>query len=148
MQFILQSSVVERGVTIRRYKRQLQDVITGCVFANVVVFFLIVCTAATLHRAGKVDVESASEIAQALAPLGLGRMGEFIFALGLFGASLTAAAIVPLSTAFSICEAFGWESGVSNTLREAPVFYGLFTALMVIRMVVGIWPRLPIIKLP
>jgi Mn2+/Fe2+ NRAMP family transporter len=147
MQFILQSAVVERGVTIRRYKQQVVDVVLGSTFANLVVFFIIVCTAATLHRAGMLNADSAEKIAQALAPLGLGRIGTYIFALGLFGASLTAAAIVPLSTAFSITEAFGWESGVSNTFRDAPVFYSLFTALMVIGMVIGMWPGLPIVGL-
>jgi Mn2+/Fe2+ NRAMP family transporter len=147
MQFILQSAVVERGVTIRRYKQQVQDVVLGSTFANLVVFFIIICTAATLHRAGMLNADSAEKIARALAPLGLGRIGTYIFALGLFGASLTAAAIVPLSTAFSITEAFGWESGVSNTFRGAPVFYSLFTALMVIGMVIGMWPGLPIVGL-
>ena len=137
MQFILQSSVVERGVTIRRYKQQLVDVVLGSIFANVVVFFIIVCTAATLHQKGMRHPDSAEEIARALAPLGLGRIGTYIFALGLFGASITAAAIVPLSTAFSITEAFGWESGVSNTFREAPVFYSLFTVLIGIGTIVG-----------
>jgi NRAMP (natural resistance-associated macrophage protein)-like metal ion transporter len=147
MQFILQSAVVERGVTIRRYKQQFEDVVLGSTFANVVVFFIIVSTAATLHRAGMLNADSAEKIALALAPLGLGRIGTYIFALGLFGASLTAAAIVPLSTAFSITEAFGWESGVNNTFRDAPVFYSLFTALMVIGMIVGMWPGLPIVGL-
>ena len=137
MQFILQSSVVERGVTIRRYKQQFQDVVLGSIFANVVVFFIIVCTAATLHQKGMRHPDSAEEIARALAPLGLGRIGTYIFALGLFGASTTAAAMVPLSTAFSITEAFGWESGVSNTFREAPVFYSLFTVLIGIGTIVG-----------
>lgn len=147
MQFILQSSVVERGVTIRRYRQQLLDVVLGSTFANVVVFFIIVCTAATLHRAGKLDPGSAAEIAQALSPLGLGRLGTGIFALGLFGASVTAAAIVPLSTSFSITEAFGWESGVHNNFREAPVFYSLFSALIAIGMIVGMWPGLPMVSL-
>jgi Mn2+/Fe2+ NRAMP family transporter len=147
MQFILQSAVVERGVTIRRYKQQLEDVVLGSTFANVVVFFIIVSTAATLHRAGMLNADSAEKIARALAPLGLGQIGTYIFALGLFGASLTAAAIVPLSTAFSIAEAFGWESGVRNTFRDAPVFYSLFTALMVIGMIIGVWPGLPIVGL-
>src|SRR5207249_111926 len=147
MQFILQSSVVERGVTIRRYKQQLQDVILGSTFANVVVFFIIVCTAATLHRAGKLNPKSAAEIAQALAPLGLGSMGTTLFALGLFGASITAAAMVPLSTAFSVTEAFGWESGVNNTFREASVFYSLFSVLMGMGMIVGMWPGLPMVPL-
>jgi NRAMP (natural resistance-associated macrophage protein)-like metal ion transporter len=147
MQFILQSSVVERGVTIRRYKQQLQDVILGSTFANIVVFFIIVCTAATLHRAGMLNPRSAAEIAQALAPLGLGRMGTTLFALGLFGASITAAAMVPLSTAFSVTEAIGWESGVNNAFRDAPVFYSLFTVLMGAGMIVGMWPGLPMVPL-
>jgi NRAMP (natural resistance-associated macrophage protein)-like metal ion transporter len=147
MQFILQSSVVERGVTIRRYRQQLQDVILGSTFANIVVFFIIVCTAATLHRAGKLNPNSAAEIAQALAPLGLGRMGTTLFALGLFGASITAAAMVPLSTAFSVTEAIGWESGVNNAFREAPVFYSLFTVLLGVGMIVGMWPGLPMVPL-
>jgi NRAMP (natural resistance-associated macrophage protein)-like metal ion transporter len=146
MQFILQSSVVERGVTIRRYGQQLVDVVLGSVFANGVVFFIIVCTAATLHQHGMLNADSAEKIALALAPLGLGRIGTSIFGLGLFGASLTAAAIVPLSTAFSITEAFGWESGVGNTFREAPVFYSLFSALMGIGMIVGML-RLPMVGL-
>ena len=146
MQFILQSSVVERGVTIRRYKQQFQDVVLGSIFANVVVFFIIVCTAATLHQKGMRHPDSAEEIARALAPLGLGRIGTYIFALGLFGASITAAAMVPLSTAFSITEAFGWESGVSNTFREAPVFYSLFTVLIGIGTIIGMC-RLPMVSL-
>jgi NRAMP (natural resistance-associated macrophage protein)-like metal ion transporter len=147
MQFILQSSVVERGVTMARYARQRQDVWAGSIFANIVVFFIIVCTAATLYRAGIHEPGSAERIAQALAPLGLGMWGTYAFGLGLFGASLTAAAIVPLSTAFSVTEAFGFESGVSHKFREAPVFYSLFTGLVVAGTIVGMWPGLPIINL-
>lgn len=147
MQFILQSSVVEKGVTIRRYRQQLLDVVFGSVFANVVVFFLIVCTAATLHRVGKLDPGSAVEMAQALAPLGLGRLGTWLFGLGLFGASVVAAAIVPLSTAFSVTESLGLESGVNNSFGQAKVFYSLFTGLLVVSMIVGIWPGLPIVTL-
>src|SRR5262249_53216444 len=84
---------------------------------------------------------------QALRPLGMGQIGTYIFGLGLFGASITAAAMVPLSTAFSITEAFGWESGVNNAFREAPVFYTLFSLLMGIGMVVGMWPGLPMVSL-
>src|SRR5205085_20301 len=123
MQFILQSSVVERGVTMRRYRQQLWDVVAGSIFANVVVFFIIVCMAATLHREGKLDPGSAREMARSLEPLSLGHLGTLLFALGLFGASLVAAAVVPLSTAFSVTESLGLENGVGNTFHDAPVFY-------------------------
>src|SRR5437870_5515710 len=130
MQFYLQSSVVEKGVTRRQYKASKLDVVVGCVFTDVVAWFIIVACAATLYVHGHRDIRDAADAAQALRPLA-GDYAYILFSLGLFNASLFAASILPLSTAYTVCEGLGFESGVGKKFGEAPVFYWLYTILIV-----------------
>lgn len=142
MQVFVQSSVVEKGVTEEDYALTRVDVWTGTVFAIAVAFFITVATAATLHAAG-VRIESAEQAALALEPLA-GPYAKALFGVGLFGASMLAAAVLPLSTAYSISEALGFEKGVSRSFREAPIFLGIFTFLIVVGGLVAILPGLPL----
>ncbi|MGB8011429.1 MAG: Nramp family divalent metal transporter [Terriglobales bacterium] len=146
MQFYLQSSVVEKGVTRRQYKASRLDVIVGCIFTDVVAWFIIVACAATLYLHGVRDIRDAADAAQALRPLA-GDWAYILFALGLFNASLFAASILPLSTAFTVCEGLGFESGVERKFAEAPAFYWLYTALIVAGGAVVLIPGLPLIKI-
>jgi Mn2+/Fe2+ NRAMP family transporter len=130
MQFYLQASVVEKGVTRRGLKASRLDVITGCVFTDIVAWFIIVACAATLWVHGFRDIKYAADAAQALKPLA-GDYAYILFAVGLFNASLFAASILPLSTAYTVCEGLGFESGVGMKFGEAPVFYWLYTLLIV-----------------
>jgi NRAMP (natural resistance-associated macrophage protein)-like metal ion transporter len=130
MQFYLQSSVVEKGVSRRGLKASQLDVITGCVFTDIVAWFIIVACAATLYIHGFRDIKYAADAAQALKPLA-GQYAYILFAVGLFNASLFAASILPLSTAYTVCEGLGFESGVGMKFGEAPVFYWLYTLLIV-----------------
>ncbi|MGB9234403.1 MAG: Nramp family divalent metal transporter [Terriglobales bacterium] len=146
MQFYLQSSIVEKGVTRRQYAASRLDVIVGCVFTDVVAWFIIVACAATLYLHGIRDIRDAADAAQALGPLA-GQWASLLFALGLFNASLFAASILPLSTAYTVCEGLGFESGVERKFSEAPVFYWLYTALIVAGGAVVLIPGLPLIKI-
>jgi Mn2+/Fe2+ NRAMP family transporter len=130
MQFYLQASVVEKGVTRRGLKASRLDVITGCIFTDIVAWFIIVACAATLYVHGFRDIKYASDAAQALKPLA-NDYAYILFAVGLFNASLFAASILPLSTAYTVCEGLGFESGVGMKFGEAPVFYWLYTLLIV-----------------
>src|ERR1700728_3631130 len=129
MQFYLQSSVVEKGVTRRGLKASRWDVITGCIFTDVVAWFIIVACAATLYVHGFRDIKYAADAAQALKPLA-GQYAYILFAVGLFNASLFAASILPLSTAYTVCEGLGFESGVDMKFSDAPFFYWLYTLLI------------------
>lgn len=144
MQVFVQSSVVEKGVTEEDYALTRADVWTGTVFAIAVAFFIAVATAATLHAAG-VRIVSAEQAALALEPLA-GPYAKALFGVGLFGASMLAAAVLPLSTAYSISEALGFEKGVSRSFREAPIFLGIFTFLIVVGGLVAILPGLPLFR--
>ena len=146
MQFYLQSSVVEKGVTRRQYNTSKLDVIVGCIFTDVVAWFIIVACAATLYLHGNRDIRDAADAAQALRPLA-GDWAYMLFALGLFNASLFAASILPLSTAYTVCEGLGLESGVERKFSEAPAFYWLYTALIVAGAAVVLIPGLPLIKI-
>jgi Mn2+/Fe2+ NRAMP family transporter len=145
MQFYLQAAVVEKGIKPEQYGMSRLDVIAGCVVTDVVAFAIVVACAATLHVAG-VRVESAGQAAMALEPLA-GRYASWLFAFGLFNASFFAAAILPLSTAYYVCEAFGWESGVDRKYGEARQFYWLYTSILVIGAAVVLWPRLPLVPI-
>jgi Mn2+/Fe2+ NRAMP family transporter len=145
MQFYLQSSIVEKGVTRRQYKASQIDVITGCIFTDVVAWFIIVACAATLYVHGYHNISDASDAAQALKPLA-GQNAYILFAMGLFNASLFAASILPLSTAYTVCEGLGFESGVGKKFGEAPVFYWLYTILIVAGAGVILTPNLPLVK--
>jgi len=146
MQFYLQASIVEKGVTRRQYKTSRLDVITGCIFTDIVAWFIIVACAATLYAHGYRNVSDAKDAAQALHPLA-GDYAYILFAMGLFNASLFAASILPLSTAYTVCEGLGFESGVGKGFREAPVFYWLYTILIVAGAGVILIPNLPLVRI-
>ncbi len=146
MQFYLQSSIVEKGVTRRQYKASMLDVVTGCIFTDVVAWFIIVACAATLWVHGFRDIRYAADAAAALKPLA-GQYAYILFAVGLFNASLFAASILPLSTAYTVCEGLGFESGVGRKFGEAPAFYWLYTALIVAGGAVVLIPGLPLVKI-
>jgi NRAMP (natural resistance-associated macrophage protein)-like metal ion transporter len=145
MQFYLQSSIVDKKLSIKDYKYEKLDVYLGSFWGNAVSFFIIVCTAATLFKAG-ISIQSAEEAANALKPLA-GQYAFVLFGAGLFGASVLATAIVPLSTSYAICEAFGWESGVDNRYREAPAFFGIYTTIIAISSLLILIPGLSLMKI-
>lgn len=144
MQVYVQSSVVDKGVTPEDYSKTKTDVWAGTIFAIVIVFFIVVSTAATLHKAG-IQISTAADAAQALRPLA-GRYAETLFGLGLFGASMLAAGVLPLATAYSISEALGYEKGLSRSFREAPIFLGTFTFLVAVGAAIAIVPNLPLFR--
>lgn len=144
MQVYVQSSVVEKGVTPDDYSKTRTDVWVGTIFAIVIVFFIVVSTGATLHKAG-IHIDSAEEAAHALRPLA-GRYAQSLFAIGLLGASMLAAGVLPLATAYSISEALGFEKGVSRSFREAPIFLGTFTFLVAVGAAIAVVPNLPLIR--
>ena len=129
MQFYQQSAVVEKGITVKDYKLARLDVIGGSFFAVLVAFFIVIACGATLFVHG-IRIETAADAAVALAPLA-GKYASLLFALGLLNASLFAASILPLSTAFYVCEGMGWESGINRNFSEAPQFFTLYTILII-----------------
>lgn len=143
MQFYLQSSIVEKGIRAQDYKYSRIEVILGCVMTDVVSFFIIMTCAATLFTAG-VAINSASDAAIALEPLA-GTFAKALFALGLFGAGLFGAFILPLATAFYMCEAFGWESGLNRKFAEAKHFYVIIGAIIALSVGVILVPGLPLV---
>ncbi len=144
MQVYVQSSVVDKGTTPEDYSKTKTDVWVGTIFAILIVFFIVVSTAATLNKAG-IQISSAEDAARALQPLA-GRYAETLFGLGLFGASMLAAGVLPLATAYSISEALGFEKGVSRSFREAPIFLGTFTFLVAVGAAIAIIPNLPLFR--
>lgn len=149
MQLYVQSAVAEKGVGMSEYKYERFEVYVGAIFSNAIAFFIIVSTAATLfvHSGGKgVPIGSAAEAAQALAPF-LGIFASRAFALGMLGAALLAAGVLPLSTSYSLSEAFGLERGVGRSWKEAPFFWGLFTLLIILGVIVAMLPNLPVIQI-
>jgi Mn2+/Fe2+ NRAMP family transporter len=145
MQFYMQAAVIEKGLKIKNYKYTLLDVILGSVATVVVAFFIIVACGSTLHVHG-VHIEKASDAAMALQPLA-GRLAAEIFAFGLFVASIFSATILPLAAAFYVCEAFGFEAGINKRFHEAPQFYTLFTAMIVIAVTIILLPDAPLIAI-
>ncbi|HTD63368.1 MAG TPA: Nramp family divalent metal transporter [Verrucomicrobiae bacterium] len=143
MQFYIQASVVDKGIDRDQYRFERVDVLLGAILTGLNGFFIVVVAGAVLHPAG-IHVDSAADAAQALGPLA-GQQAQLLFGVGLFGASLLAATIMPLSTSYAICEAFGWESGISKNFREAPVFMGLFTLLVVAGALIVLSPSVPLI---
>jgi len=143
MQFYIQASVVDKGIDKEQYRFERVDVLLGAILTGPNAFFIVVVAGAVLHPAG-VHVDSAADAARALLPLA-GQQAQLLFGVGLFGASLLAATIMPLSTSYAICEAFGWESGISKNFREAPVFMGLFTLLVVVGALIVLSPSVPLI---
>lgn len=139
-QFYVQSSVVDKGITAEDYRYTFWDVMIGAFFTWLIAFFAIVATAATLYANG-ISIETAGDAALALKPLA-GKYASYLFSFGLLGASLLAAFILPLSTAYAICEAFGFEHGMDHDYKDAPVFFSLYTALIVIGALLVLWPGL------
>lgn len=145
MQFYHQAAVVDKGLTADDLRYERVDVVLGVLVTGLVAGSIIVATAATLFPHG-VQVARAEDAARALAPLA-GVYASLLFALGLLNAAVFSVAIIPLSTAYAVCEAFGWEVGLDRTLRQAPVFYGLFLALLGISALVVLWPGLPLVPI-
>jgi Mn2+/Fe2+ NRAMP family transporter len=145
MQFYQQSSIIDKGLEIADYSYEQLDVIVGSLFAVFVAAFITIACAATLFAAGK-DIETAKDAALALRPLA-GPYASTLFAFGLLNASLFSAAILPLSTAYVVCEAFGWESSLSRSWNEAPVFFGIFTGIIVIGALVILLPVQSLVQL-
>lgn len=129
MQFYLQSAVAEKGIGEEELGLERADAILGSVWTNVIAVFIVVATAAAVGAAGGASIGSATDAARALGPVA-GDLATVLFAIGLFGASVLAATIMPLSTAFVICEAFGWESGVGKRFSDAPIFFGIYTLVL------------------
>ena len=144
--FYLQAGYVEKKVGARQYKHARLDVLVGSISCMAIVFFIIVCTAATLHATGHTHIATAEDAARALGPLA-GRFASGLFAFGLLNASLFAASILPLSTAHVICEGLGFEAGIDHKMHEAPMFYGLYTALIIVGAAIILIPRAPLFKI-
>jgi Mn2+/Fe2+ NRAMP family transporter len=143
MQFYLQASIVEKGITVRQYRASRLDVVIGSVFAAIVAWFIIVACAATLHRVGQTEIRNAADAALALRPLA-GDYAYLLFAAGLFNASLFAATVLPITTAYMVCEGLGFESGLDKKFHEAPAFYWLYTLLIVAGAGVLLMPQFPL----
>jgi NRAMP (natural resistance-associated macrophage protein)-like metal ion transporter len=145
MQFYMQSSVVEKGTTVKQLGASRADVIVGSFFTDIVGWFIVVACAATLFVHGMGAIKVPSDAAEAMKPLA-GEYAFILFAAGLFNASLFAASILPLSTAYTVCEGMGFESGLDKTFQEAPVFYWLYTLLIVAGAGIVLWPNFPLVK--
>ncbi len=144
MQFYQQASVAEKNIALKDYRYARLDTILGGIVVCAVALFIVVVCAQTLHQSG-IHIETAAQAAQALAPLA-GRFSALLFAFGLLNASLFAASILPLSTSYTICEGFGWESGLDKKFPEARQFYILYTALIVVGVLIVLIPELPLIR--
>ena len=131
MQFYLQAAVVEKGIKLKHYVQSRWDVIIGCIIVDVVAFFIIIACAATIYMSGNRQINSAADAALALKPLA-GSAAAALFAFGLVNASLFAASILPLATAYTVCEGLGFESGINKRPHEAPAFYSLYTGLIIL----------------
>ncbi len=145
MQFYMQSSVIEKGLQMKDYKYSLIDIVVGCMATVVVAFFIIVACGATLHKNGMV-INEAKDAAMALEPLA-GQLAKHVFAFGLLVASVFSATILPLATAFYICEAFGFEAGIDKKWDEAKEFYSLYTTILVLSAVIILIPNAPLISI-
>src|SRR5690606_19666415 len=146
MQVYVQSAVVEKRMDIDDLPLARADVIVGTLFACMVAAFIVISTAATLHKQGITEIDSAVTAAQALVPV-VGIYAKYLFAIGLLGAAMLAMGVLPLATAYSLSEALGFEKGLSRSFREAPIFLGIFTALIVIGSIVALIPGIPQIRL-
>jgi len=146
MQVYVQSSVVEKGMDEEDLPIVRADVIVGTIFACLIAAFIVISTAATLNKQGITELDSAATAAESLVPVA-GVYAKYLFAIGLFGAAMLAMGVLPLATAYSISEALGFEKGLSRTFREAPIFIGIFSALIVIGGLVALIPGIPQIKL-
>jgi Mn2+/Fe2+ NRAMP family transporter len=138
MQFYQQAAIVDKGIKVKDYFYERIDVVVGSIFAVIVAAFIMIACAATLYKNG-ITIQTAEDAAVALGPLA-GKYASILFAVGLLNASLFSAAILPLSTAYTVCEAFGWESGVSHSLKEAPIFFTIYTSLIVLGAAIILLP--------
>jgi Mn2+/Fe2+ NRAMP family transporter len=145
MQFFLQAAVVEKGVTAKEYKESRIEVVVGCIVMSVIAFFIIVSSAGAIWSNGPRDINDAVDAAEALLPFG--PYAYLLFCAGLLNASVFAACILPLSTAYTVCEGLGFESGVNKTWKEAPVFYWLNTLLIAIGAGIILIPGFPLIPM-
>ncbi len=151
MQFYLQAAVVEKGITAKEYAESRIEVIVGCFMTSVIAFFIIVACAGAIYSPAVAagtkpkEIQDAAEAAQALKPFG--QYAFLLFSAGLFNASIFAACILPLSTAYTVCEGLGFESGVNKRIREAPIFYFLYTALIIVGAGVVLIPKFPLVKM-
>jgi Mn2+/Fe2+ NRAMP family transporter len=146
MQFYLQASIVEKGIGKKQYALSRWDVILGCIITDVIAFFIVLSCAATLYVSGVHNISDAADAAAALKPLA-GQWAFLLFAIGLVNASLLSAAILPLATAYNICEGLGFESGINKKFSEAPAFYWLYTLLIVFGAGVVLLPGIPLLKI-
>jgi len=145
MQFYMQSTVIEKGLKMRNYKYSLVDIVVGCIATIVVAFFIMVACASTLNKSG-IHINEAQDAALALKPLA-GELASEVFAFGLFIASIFSATILPLATAFYICEAFGFEAGIDKNWDEAKEFYVLYTGILVLSAIIILIPHAPLISI-
>jgi len=145
MQFYMQSAVIEKGLKMKHYKYLLIDIVVGCIATVVVAFFVIVACASTLHVNG-IQINEAKDAAMALKPLA-GELASQVFAFGLFIASIFSATILPLATAFYVCEAFGFEAGIDKQWNDAKEFYILYTGILIIGAVIILFPNAPLIQI-
>jgi len=143
MQFYMQSAVIEKGLKIKDYGYTLLDIVIGCIATVVVAFFIIVACASTLHVKG-IGIAEAKDAALALQPLA-GKLAQSLFAFGLFIASIFSATILPIATAFYVCEAFGFEAGIDKKWKEAPEFYFLYTLIILLAVIIILMPNAPLI---
>ena len=146
MQFYLQASIVEAGIDKRRYRLARWDVIIGDIITDVIAFFIVVaCASATIFKSGHGKISDAAQAAVALVPLA-GKFAAAMFAIGLINASVLSAAILPLATAYNVCEGLGFESGVEKSFSQAKIFYSLYTFLIVSGAGFVLIPKMPLFK--
>jgi Mn2+/Fe2+ NRAMP family transporter len=145
MQFYLQAAVVEKGITAKEYAESRIEVIVGCIAMSVIAFFIIVACAGAIHSVRPRDIADPADAALGLKPFG--QYAFLLFAAGLFNAAIFAACIQPLSTAYTVCEGLGFETGIDRNFREAPIFYWLFTVLVVVGAGAVLIPRFPLVKM-
>ena len=145
MMFYIQSSVVEKGISLKNLKYSKVDAIFGAIVVNIVAFFIVLACAATIHTNG-IQVNNVADVSNALVPLA-GQYASILFAFGFLNASLFAASILPLSTAYYICESLGFEAGVSKGFKEAPVFHGLYLGLIILAVIIILIPSVPLLTI-
>ncbi|MCZ3365492.1 MULTISPECIES: Nramp family divalent metal transporter [Methanobacterium] len=145
MMFYIQSSVVEKGITLKNLKYSKLDAVFGAIVVNIVAFFIVIACAATINANG-IQVNDVVDVSTALVPLA-GQYASLLFAFGFLNASLFAASILPLSTAYYVCESLGFEAGVSKSFREAPVFHGLYLGLIILAVIVIMLPNVPLLSI-
>lgn len=145
MMFYIQSSVVEKGITLKNLKYSKIDAVLGAIVVNVVAFFIVIACAATINANG-IQVNNVADVSTALVPLA-GQYASLLFAFGFLNASLFAASILPLSTAYYVCESLGFEAGVSKSFREAPIFHGLYLGLIILAVIVIMMPNVPLLSI-